>query len=179
MIPFPNKMYKCILADPPWDMGMTGLYKSRKLRLAKLCYPTMTVDEIIKMPVNDISDVGCHLWLWTTNSHLRFAFDVMAAWGFKYLAPVTWVKPSGLGNYFVHVTQHLLFGYKEKCIFNKARYKPTILYANTPRKHSQKPKESYDLIESISDSPMIELFARPISELFVKDEKWDVWGNEV
>jgi N6-adenosine-specific RNA methylase IME4 len=167
------KKYKTILADPPWDMGMTGLYQTRKLRPAKLVYPTMSLDDIKKMPINDIADEGCHLWLWTTNSHLRAGFDVMDAWGFKYLAPITFVKPSGCGNYFVHRTQTLLFGYKNKCIFDKARYKPTVVIVSIPKKHSQKWEESYVLIEDISSEPRIELFARK------KRDGWDVFGNEV
>ena len=169
----PNKKYKTILADPPWNMGMAGLYQRRKSRPAKLSYPTMTVEEIKEMPINDIAEEGCHLWLWTTNSHLRQAFEVMESWGFKYLATITWVKPSGCGNWFVSRTQHCLFGYKDKCKFNKERYKPTVFFANIPKRHSEKPIEFYDLIESISDEKRLELFARS------KREGWDVWGNEV
>jgi len=167
-----DKKYRTILADPPWPMKLTGLYQTRKLRPARFVYPIMQIEEIKSLPVGDLAEEGCHLWLWTTNSHLRFAFDVMESWGFKYLAPITWVKPSGCGNYFVHLTQHILFGYKDKCQFNKERYKPTVLFSTVPKKHSQKPLESYALIESISDLPRIELFAR------YRINGWDAWGNE-
>ena len=167
------KKYLTILADPPWHQGMTGLYQTRKLRPAHLVYPTMPVEEIKEMPVNDLAEISCHLWLWVTNAFLRAGFEIMESWGFKYLAPITWVKPSGCGNYFVHRTQHLLFGYKERCFFNKERYKPTVLITGSPRGHSIKPEESYQLIESISDEPRLELFARQ------KRDGWDCWGNEV
>lgn len=172
-----QKKYMTILADPPWNMGTTGLYERRKLRLAKLVYPLMSTEDIKKLRVADYAEIGCHLWLWVTNSHLHDGFDVMAAWGFKYLAPITWVKPSGLGNYFIHRTQHLLFGYRDKCIFPKARYKPTVFMAK-PKEHSQKPEESYELIESISPTPRLELFARQKRKTLFNEE-WDVWGNEV
>jgi len=46
------------------------------------------------------------------------------------------------------------------------------------QKHSQKPEESYELIESVSPPPRLELFARKKRKtLFGED--WDVWGNEV
>jgi len=167
------KHYRTILIDPPWDMGLTGLYQTRKLRPAKLVYPIMSVEDIKKIPIEDLAEIGCHLWLWTTNSHLRKGFEIMESWGFKYLAPITFVKPSGCGNYFVHRTQTLLFGYKKRCIFNKARYKPTVMFVSIPKRHSQKWEESYQLIESISEEPRLELFARN------KREGWDVWGNEV
>ena len=166
------RKYNTIYADPPWKQGFSGKWKKHKAA-KNLEYPTMTLDEIKQLPVNDFSSVGSHLWLWTTNQFLRFGFDVMEAWGFKYLAPITWVKPSGIGNWFVHRTQTLLFGYKEKCIFPNERYKSTVVFANVPRKHSKKPKEMREIIEKISGTPRIELFARE------KHEGWDVWGNEV
>lgn len=167
------RKYRTILADPPWNQKMSGKYHTRSHRNKSLNYDTMTLEEIKKLPVSDFAEEGCHLWLWATNQFLRQAFEVMESWGFKYLSLITWVKPSGCGNWFVSRTQHLLFGYKDKCQFNKARYKPTVLHTNIPKKHSEKPEEFYELIESISDDKKLELFARE------KKEGWDVWGNEV
>jgi len=164
--------YQTIYADPPWEQGMSGKYKKHSA-LAGLEYPTMAIEQIKSLPVDNISEVGCHLWLWTTNQFLRQGFDVMESWGFKYLAPITWVKDSGIGNYFVHRTQTVLFGYKGKCRFPLARYQPTVFIANHPTKHSQKPETFYDLVESISPEPRVELFAR------CRRSGWDCWGNEV
>jgi len=165
--------YKTILADPPWQQVMAGKYRTRHQRVRSLPYPTMSVDEIRAMYVKDVASVGCHLWLWTTNQFLPAGFEVMNSWGFKYLSPITWVKPSGCGNYFISVTQTLLFGYKDSCLFPLERYKPTVIYAGLPKKHSQKPEEMYQLIESVSPEPRLELFARH------KRLGWDIWGNEV
>lgn len=169
--------YKTILIDPPWQQKMSGKYKVRKHKNENLDYPTMTIEQLKKLPVNDLAATGCHLWMWTTNQFLESGLLLMKHWGFKYLSPITWVKPSGCGNWFVQTTQTMLFGYKEKCIFEKARYKPTHFFAPNPQyignKHSQKPAESYELIESISPEPRLELFAR------AKRQNWFVWGNEV
>jgi len=166
------KKYRTILIDPPWQLKLTGLYRTRKLRPAKLVYPTMTIEEI-KIPINELADIGCHLWLWVTNQTLPLGFELINHWGFKYHAPITWVKPSGCGNYFVHRTQHILFAYKQKCQFNKARYKPTVFFTSIPKRHSEKPEESYQLIESISDEPRLELFARK------KRNGWDCIGKDI
>lgn len=168
-------MYNCILADPPWDLGMSGKRKRVKEgnKPDKLAYPTMTVQQICDMPVASLANVGCHLWLWTTNQHLKDGFQVMEAWGFKYLMPIHWIKPSGVGNWFIHRTQTILFGYKEKCQFKAGRYKPNIILTGDPVRHSQKPEQSYELIESISVPDRLELFARN------KRNGWHVWGNEV
>jgi N6-adenosine-specific RNA methylase IME4 len=173
--------YRCILADPPWQQTMTG----RRSRVkggppaSDLPYPTMSLQAIKELPVREHAATGCHLWLWTTNEFLRAGFDVMEAWGFKYLAPIHWMKPSGIGNWFVHRTQTVLFGYKERCIFPHARYRPNVIETGDPIWHSAKPDATYAYIESISPGPRLELFARPWTPMFPKREGWDVWGNEV
>ncbi len=165
--------YRCILADPPWQQPLSGQYRAPKnKRPGRLPYPTLTVARVAAMPVGQLAADRCHLWLWTSNAFLRDGFKVMDAWGFRYLAPIHWVKPSGLGNYFVHRTQTLLFGYKGRCHFPQARYRPNVLFAPALR-HSQKPECSYELIEAVSPGPRLELFARRTRP------GWHVWGDEV
>jgi len=172
--------YKTILADPPWKQSLMGNRKRQRdpNTRTELEYPTMTVDEICALPVGNLAEVDCHLWLWTTNEFLEAGFEVMRCWGFKYLAPITWRKPTGTGNYFIHVTQVLLFGYKEKCIFNRERYLQNCFDAPVPKQHSRKPYQSYELIERVSEGPRLELFARPLSPMFPIRAGWHVWGNE-
>ena len=166
------KKYLTIYADPPWEESLSGKYRNHNVR-PKLDYHTMNLQEIERLPINAIAEIGCHLWLWTTNQFIHAGFHILEAWGFTYLAPITWVKPSGLGNYFVHRTQTVLMGYKGKCIFPMERYLPTVLMAESPCHHSDKPQALQDYIESISPEPRIELFSR------AKRFNWDCWGNEV
>ena len=167
--------FNCILADPPWPMKMAGKRTRAKegVRPESLPYSTMTIQQICELNVRSLASGECHLWLWTTNSHLKHGFEVMQAWGFKYLVPVHWIKPSGTGNWFIHRTQTILFGYKDRCRFPLARYRPNILATGDPIRHSQKPDKFYDLIESVSPEPRLELFARNARS------GWSVWGNEV
>lgn len=168
-------MFKCILADPPWQLSLRGKRHRKKEGqfLASLPYPTMTVENVCKLKVQDFADDDCHLWLWTTNQHLPNGFEVMKTWGFKYLMPIHWIKPSGIGNWFIHRTQTVLFGYNKKCKFPLERYKPNVVFTGVPKRHSEKPVEFYDLIERISPGPRLELFAR------TKRTGWSCWGNEV
>lgn len=167
--------FRTIIADPPWQLTMRGKRKRAKEPTLpdSLPYPTMTLDEICSMPVGQLAAEDCHLWLWTTNQHLADGFRVMQAWGFRYLAPIHWIKPSGVGNWFVHRTQTMLMGYKTRCRFERERYRPNIITTGDPKRHSQKPEESYALIESVSQEPRLELFARQ------KRPNWQAWGNEV
>jgi N6-adenosine-specific RNA methylase IME4 len=166
--------FRAILADPPWPQPMSG----RRIRKKggsppSLPYPTMTVEAICRLPVGEYAAVGCHCWLWATNAFLEAGFQVLRAWGFRYLAPIHWIKPSGIGNYVVHRSQTLLLGYREKCIFDKLRYFPNIIQTTDPKRHSEKPEAVYQLIDKVSHSPRLELFARQ------KREGWTAWGNEV
>ena len=172
--------FRCIVADPPWEMGKMG--KGRDMRPGRVYqighniktpYPTMTLAEIEAMPVADLADEAAHLWLWTTNKTLEDGFKVMRAWGFKYLAPIHWIKPAGIGAWFVHVSQTCLFGYKGKCVFPLARYRRNVIQTGPPKRHSEKPEEAFTLIESVSPGPRLELFARRARP------GWTVWGNEV
>lgn len=167
-----ERYYRTIVADPPWAEPTVGRFGDpRHSRPDALPYTTMALAEIEALPVEQLADQACHLWLWTTNRHLEAAFGVMRAWGFTYLTTVTWVKPSGLGAWFASTTQHCLFGYYERCEFPGRRWAPTHLHANPPS-HSQKPEAFLDLVEEISPEPRLELFARR------QRLGWDTWGDE-
>ena len=171
--------YKTILIDPPWEYDVPVKRKdSRNGRTERAGetmhppYPMMKMSEIEKMQIGELSDDNCHLWLWTTNKYLPDALRLCELWGFKFFHLVTWVKPSGIGMWFVHRTQPLIFAYKGKMDFQR-KCNPNVLFSGNPKRHSEKPECSYELIEAISSSPKIELFARR------EREGWDVWGNEV
>jgi len=168
--------YDIIYADPPWNETGGGRIK----RGADHHYPLMKTKDIINLPVHNVVNDNCHLYLWVTNTFLQSGLNVMEAWGFKYKTMITWNKDKfGLGQYFRGQTEHCLFGVKGmipyKIVGGKRQQGKTIFYA--PRqKHSQKPIEMVNLIEKVSDREgfnKIELFAR------TKIKGWDVWGNEV
>lgn len=192
-----SRQYRTILVDPPWQMTMCGKRTSRNERPRVLPYSTMPLNEIAALPVGDLAETGAHLWLWVTSQFLEQSFGLIRGWGFKYLSPIVWAKPSGFGNWFVNVTEHLLFAYKGKCQFNQAKYLPNFYewepaaealepvegVYKWPRakhgQHSKKPEGSYRLIESVSDPARIELFARDHQSLLGPRPGWDVWGDQV
>lgn len=92
-IPFPNKKYQIIYADPPWSFN----FQKRKLKNKDHLYPTMQAKEIINLPVQSITDDNCILFLWVMNSELQLALDCIKAWGFEYkTVAFTWVKKGKL-----------------------------------------------------------------------------------
>jgi len=173
MIPFADKKYKTIYADPPWNETGGGKIK----RGADAHYELMKTKDIIALPVQEIAEENCHLYLWVTNNHLVDGLEVMKAWGFRYVTKITWMKDSiGLGQYYRGLTEDCLFGVKGnlpyKIIDGKRQQGKTGFYAPKTT-HSEKPVEMRKMIERVSYEPRIELFARQ------KATGWDCWGNEV
>ena len=183
MIPFPDKKYQTIYADPPWKYGIWGKGsdnakvsgRARGIDIP-IPYPTMSVDEICRMPVSLLADTNCELYLWTTQKYLRDAFKVIVSWKFKYCQTITWCKkPRGLGQGGVYcpTTEFLLLARKGK-MPKVRRIDSTWFLTKRPHNHhSKKPDFFRELIEKVTNEPRIELFARQ------ETEGWDVWGNEV
>ena len=72
--------YQAIYADPPWDYQQCRLSGS-----AKKHYPTMRIEELCALPVAEIADRDCALFLWATFFQLPEALRLIKTWGFVYL----------------------------------------------------------------------------------------------
>ena len=175
-----EKRYSTIYADPPWRFNnRTGKVAPEHKRLNR--YETMTLDEIMNLPVQKISADKSHLYLWVPNALLPDGLAVMEAWGFKYKGNIVWEKVRkdggpdgrGVGFYFRNVTELLLFGI---CGNNNRTLAPARSQVNLirtqKREHSRKPDEIISVIEKCSPGPYLELFARG------SRERWDMWGDQ-
>lgn len=179
MIPFPNKKYQIIYADPPWSYSnFQG--KGKAYGDVSSHYKTLTINEIKSLDVHKISDNNCMLFIWVTYPNLIEGIDVLKSWGFKYkTVGFTWVKTnkkngyySGLGFYTNSNCEICLIGRKGKFIRNSKKVKQLVI--DQLREHSRKPDCVRDrIVDLCGDLPRIELFARQ------KVEGWDCWGNEV
>jgi N6-adenosine-specific RNA methylase IME4 len=172
--------FSTILADPPWQFqNRTGKVAPEHKRLNR--YGTMTMPEIMALPVADIAAPTAHLYLWVPNALLPEGLGVMNAWGFKYKSNIVWHKirkdggsdGRGVGFYFRNVTEILLFGVRGKNARTREAGRRQVNYlATRKREHSRKPDEQYDLIEACSHGPYLELFARGTRP------GWAIWGNQ-
>lgn len=171
--------YSTILADPPWQFqNRTGKMAPEHRRLLR--YPTMEMKEIMELPVSRLAAAKSHLYLWVPNALLQEGLRVMEAWGFTYKSNLVWYKVRkdggpdgrGVGFYFRNVTELILFGVRGSMrTLSPGRTQVNIL-SSRKREHSRKPDEIYDLVESCSPGPYLELFAR------FRREGWHQWGNE-
>lgn len=175
----PAPRYVTGLADPPWPERGGGKVK----RGADRHYPLMSVRAICELPVARLFRPDAHLYLWATNNYLRAAFDVMEAWGFRYVTCITWGKvkggriQTGLGQYFRGASEHLLFGVRGSLGYRLdpggARKQGATLVLEPRGEHSAKPEAFRNVVERVSPGPYLELFARR------RVPGWDAWGNEV
>ena len=78
-MPGDKRKYAVILADPPWEYHVYS--KNGKGRSAESHYPTMWLADIKALPVADIAEKDCALFLWATFPQLEDALAVIRAWG--------------------------------------------------------------------------------------------------
>lgn len=176
-----KKKYKIIYADPPWRYEVwnrdTGLGRS-----AEAHYPTMTREELFNLPVNEISDKDCVLFMWVTAPCLLQGLELLKAWGFTYKTiGFSWIKKNkksdslfwGMGYYTRANCELCILATKGKPLPRISRKVHQVIH--TPvEEHSKKPDEARKrIVELFGDLPRIELFARQTTD------GWDCFGNEI
>jgi N6-adenosine-specific RNA methylase IME4 len=178
--PFPgNGPYRVMSVDPPLpydkdadDPGWRATYP----------YPQMSIAEICAMgpKVREIAHEDCILWLWTPNHHMREAFVILDAWGFRKTGILTWAKDCiGRGEWLRGQTEHCLMAVRGNPTVELTN-QSTLLCALVPRDrfgkrdHSAKPDEFYALVEGLCPAPRYaELFQRK------PRDRWNGHGDEL
>jgi len=175
------KKYQIIYVDPPWSYNDTQKSGGTAFFGASVRYPVMNNKDILKLPINNLAEKDCVLFMWATNPLLPEALETMKAWGFKYkTVAFCWIKKTINGKQ-IHNMGRWTMGGMELCLLGTKGHpqrkvkniKQTFEALRT--RHSQKPFEVRKFITDLmgEDRTKIELFARQ------KTEGWDVWGNEV
>lgn len=172
--------YDVLLADPPWT------FKNYNNEMAQSNsdhhYPTMGIEEIKALPVDNVTKENAVLFIWGIWSLLPECLEVINAWGFTYKTEAwVWAKMNknsfgycmGMGYYTRSNTEY--------CLIATSGNVPRVadggvlgLIASPRREHSRKPDEQYGKIERLyPEARKLELFARR------KREGWHSWGNEI
>ena len=173
------KKYQIIYADPPWNYKV---YSKKGLgRSAESHYPTMSIEDICALPVGNLADKDCALFLWVTIPCLLEGLSVLKAWGFTYkTVGFVWVKQNRKADSLFWGMGYWTRSNVELCILATKGHPKRInaavhqVIVSHIEEHSKKPQEARERIVSLmGDLPRIELFARQSTP------GWDVWGNEV
>ena len=174
----PDKKYNIIYADPPWS------YKDRAKTLladrgAEGKYLTMDIQDICDLPVKNITDENCVLFMWITFPQLNYLMEVITAWGFEYkTVAFTWIKTNndnsvfmGMGRWTRANAEICLLATKGKIERLSKNISQVII--SHRQEHSVKPPVIRErIVELVGDLPRIELFARQ------QMKGWDVWSNQ-
>lgn len=185
----PEKKYSVIYADPPWDYGgkmqfdksskcadKIDLGKKIFISSSNFKYPTVKTKDLKKIPISEIAEDDCLLFMWVTNPHLAQGIELGKAWGFEYKTVAF------IWNKMVHNPGQYTMSYCEMClVFKRGRIPKPRGTRNekqlieAPRgAHSVKPSEAREAIfRMFPQQEKIELFARQ------KPKNWDVWGLDV
>jgi N6-adenosine-specific RNA methylase IME4 len=173
----PDGRFGAIYADPPWSFATYS--KTRQTRAAENHYNVMSLNAIKALPVGDLAADDCACFVWSINSMLPQALDVMTAWGFQFkTVAFTWAKrtPSdaawhmGLGYWTRQNSEHCLLGVRGKPRRRDRGVRELVVEPR--REHSRKPDSIARSIERLVPGPYLELFARETRP------GWSVWGNE-
>lgn len=173
------KKYGIIYAEPPWHYRVYSKKGAR--RSAESHYPTMTIEEIQALPVSELADKDCALFMWITFPLLKESLSVLSAWGFKFKTiAFVWIKQNRKSDSLFWGMGYWTRANAEFCVL-ATKGKPKRMAKNVHQvivshieEHSKKPDEARRrIVRLMGDLPRIELFARQ------KSAGWDVWGNEV
>ena len=173
------KKYSIIYADPPWQYRTYS--KKGQGRSAESHYPTMSIEDLKALPVSQLADKDCALFLWITFPCLQEALELIQAWGFSYkTVAFVWVKQNRKADSLFWGMGYWTRANAELCILatkghpRRANSGVHQVVLSHIEQHSKKPGEVRDrIVRLMGDLPRIDLFARQ------SPEAWDVWGTEV
>lgn len=171
--------FRTVVTDPPWQPTLGQSWDSRMRDKAgpQRFYDTLSVEEIIALKPRMAKQA--HLYIWCLAAHVDWGYEVARAWDAEPVTLFTWKKPGlGAGRFRCN-TEHVLVARKGPRAGNPFGFGGRSAQAtagtlfNWPRgAHSEKPQAFFDLVDTLSPSPRLEMFARK------PRSGWTVWGKE-
>lgn len=175
--------FDIILADPPWKFASNSAEKPGRNPMRH--YDCMPLQAIKDLPVREIAAKECLLLMWTTAPFAQLSWDVMAAWGFKYVSQLVWVKDRpGTGFWaknrheIVYIAKRGQFPCRPFDAEGKmmpAPFQDSVIQGQQ-RQHSRKPDALHDMIERVEQwkdrTARLEMFAR------ASRPGWTAWGDQ-
>lgn len=168
--------YAVFYADPPWNYQVWS--EEGMDRAAANHYPTMTIEDIMSMPIAEICHDDAALYMWAINPMVPEALETVKRWGFTFRTMATWAKDKiGLGLWLREQTEQLIIATRGKVVAPAMGTQFSSLIEGRRGEHSSKPDTAYEIIEKYHATlSKIELFQRGKGKPARRG--WAVTGNE-
>lgn len=172
--------YRVIYADPPWAYSNATPLPDGSLKRAAQVYPTMSLADLCKLPVQAHALPDAVLFLWVTAPLLLQnpgPREVLEAWGFQYKTNYVWDKVLGMPGSYSYVShEHLIVatrGSGTPDIPINQHDHDSVFTIRRQGEHSEKPDAARAMITKLYPrGPYLELFGRkPV-------DGWTVFGND-
>lgn len=139
----------------------------------------MSLEAIKALPVGDLAAEEAHLYMWTTRRLFRegTAAEVVRAWGFEPVGEIIWgLRNPGMGGLLGNGHEPIIIGRRGNLPFPEKQLPAGVVFWKQPyaqgKIHSAKPDGFLDLVETLSPSPRLEMFARR------QRLGWHTWGDQ-
>jgi N6-adenosine-specific RNA methylase IME4 len=177
-------MFRILYADPSWKYRSSSPTADGSLRKANERYHTMTIEEMMKLPVAAHAHKRASLFMWVTAPMLYPKAgqpgpnELAAAWGFPdYKENWVWDKVLGNPGSYSHVVhEHLILFTRDGDLPDMTIGLPKSVLTirrGDDWEHSQKPEDVRQMIEKHwTVGPYLELFGRR------RVEGWTVFGHD-
>lgn len=182
---FPKSKFQIIYADPPWVFKTWS--EEGKGRSAENHYDCLSLSDLHALPVAQIADENCALFLWATDPLLPESLKLINSWGFEYkTVGFVWAKLNksadhttwsprdfftGMGYWTRANPEICLLATKGKPVRQSKAVRRLVV--GHRREHSRKPDSVAErIVELMGDIPRIELFSRTTRQ------GWQTWGLE-
>lgn len=176
-------VFRVLLVDCPWQYGDSGVINGTAYGKAERHYPTMSIDDLCRLPVASHTMTDAVMFFWVTSPFLMLKpgpREVIEAWGFEYKTGMVWHKARHNFGHYVSVRhEHLLICTRGSCLPDAPTPQPSSVFTSAKPlgelQHSEKPPEARQIIEKLyTQGPYLELFARQPDPR----GKWVAWGND-
>lgn len=161
--------YDVIVLDPPWQMEK--IEREVAPNQVGFDYPTMTIDEIKAFKLPNEND--CHVFMWITQKHHRYGFEIFDAWNVKFICEFVWHKNGGFQPFGLPQFNHEYVMYGRIGTPQFIDFKSFFTCFKADRTgHSAKPDAFYETIKRVTAGKRIDIFNRR------KIDGYDTWGNQ-
>ena len=101
--------YRCMVIDFPWPHEPDDETPAERGRATRP-YPAMSISKGRAVPVASLLADDAAVWMWVTNFHMRYAYELLDAWGLTGTPTIlTWVKDKmGRGQVLRDKTEHCI-----------------------------------------------------------------------